>query len=160
LFNVKYKHNGYSALTFDSKMEIRKAKSTDAKRISELLLQLEYPVNNEFIGERIAELSRNQNEELIIAEEEGKILAVLSIHFIPQLAIHGSFARISYFCVDEHARSKGIGQELEKYCENVARDRGCDRIEVHCHSRRVRAHEFYKRQGYVESPKYFMKKLT
>jgi len=140
-------------------MEIRRAKPTDAKKISELLLQLGYPVNNDFIEERISEFSQHQNEELIIAEKEGKILAVLSIHFIPQLAIQGSFARISYFCVDEDTRSEGIGRELEKYCENIARDRGCDRIEVHCHSRRVRAHEFYKRQGYVESPKYFIKRL-
>ena len=141
-------------------MEIRKAKPSDAKKISELLLQLEYPVNNDFIEEKVAQLSQHKNEELIIAEKEGKIMAVLSIHFIPQHAIHGPFARTSYFCVDEHARSKGIGREVEKYCENIARDRGCDRIEVHCHSRRVRAHEFYKRQGYVESPKYFINRLT
>ena len=141
-------------------MEIRKAKPTDAKKISKLLLQLEYPVNNDFIEERVSELSQHQNEELIIAEKEGEILAVLSIHFIPQLAIQGSFARISYFCVDENIRSKGIGRELEEYCEKIARDIGCDRIEVHCHSRRIRAHEFYKRQGYVESPKYFIKRLT
>ena len=160
MFNVKYKHVGYSALTFDFKMEIRKAKPTDSIRISELLLQLEYPVYDEFIEERVAELSQHQNEELIIAEKEGKIIAVLSIHFIPQLAVQGSFARISYFCVDEHARSKGIGRELEKYFEQVARDRGCDRIEVHCHSRRIRAHEFYERQGYIESPNYFIKKLN
>ena len=140
-------------------MEIRKAKPTDAKKISKLLLQLEYPVNNDFIEERVSELSQHQNEELIIAEKEGEILAVLSIHFIPQLAIQGSFARISYFCVDENIRSKGIGRELEEYCEKIARDIGCDRIEVHCHSRRIRAHEFYKRQGYVESPKYFIKRL-
>jgi len=141
-------------------MKIRKAKPIDAKMVSELLFQLGYPVNNDFIERRIAELRQDPNEELVIAENERKIIAVLSIHFIPQLAIHGSFARISYFCVDENERSKGVGQELEKYCENIARDRGCDRIEVHCHSRRLRAHEFYNNQGYIESPKYFIKRLT
>jgi hypothetical protein len=29
--------------------------------------------------------------------------------------------------------------------------------EVHCHSRRTVAHQFYERQGYHESPKYFVK---
>ena len=38
------------------------------------------------------------------------------------------------------------------------RERGCDRIEVHCHERRVDAHRFYYRQGYEESPKYLMKR--
>jgi hypothetical protein len=48
---------------------------------------------------------------------------------------------------------------MEAYCEQLARERGCDRMEVHCHSRRVRAHAFYGRQGYEESPKYLIKKL-
>jgi hypothetical protein len=54
-------------------MGIRKAKPTDTKKISEILFQLEYPVNKDFIEERISELSQHQNEELIIAEKEGKI---------------------------------------------------------------------------------------
>jgi hypothetical protein len=32
-------------------------------------------------------------------------------------------------------------------------------MEVHCHTRRTRAHEFYARLGWVESPKYLVKKL-
>lgn len=131
----------------------------DAKRISKLLLQLEYPVTIEFMERRIERLSQHPDEDLIVGEVEGNIIAVLSIHFVPQLAIEGEFARISYFCVDEAIRSKGIGRELEKYCECVSKNRGCDRIEVHCHVRRKKAHNFYESHGYVESPKYYVKKL-
>ncbi|WZB65004.1 GNAT family N-acetyltransferase [Achromobacter xylosoxidans] len=49
------------------------------------------------------------------------------------------------------------GRALEEAAEALARARGCDRIEVHCHERRVDAHRFYHRQGYAESPKYLMK---
>ncbi|HEY4108273.1 GNAT family N-acetyltransferase [Puia sp.] len=89
----------------------------------------------------------------------GSILALLSLHFIPQIALKGDFARISYFAVDEQARSRGIGRELEAEATRLARERGCVLLEVHCHTRRTRAHEFYYRQGYEESPKYLIKRL-
>lgn len=81
------------------------------------------------------------------------------MHFIPQLAFEGSFARISYFVVDEESRGEGIGQEMEALCEEEARRHQCERIEVHCHTRREKAHHFYKQCGYEESPKYFIKHL-
>ncbi|HXB92971.1 MAG TPA: GNAT family N-acetyltransferase, partial [Puia sp.] len=87
------------------------------------------------------------------------ILAVLSLHFIPQLAVEGDFARISYFAVDDDARSQGIGRTMEERVVALARERGCHLIEVHCHERRTHAHRFYLRQGYRESPKYMIKNL-
>lgn len=66
---------------------------------------------------------------------------------------------ISYLVVDSTIRSKGIGKELEEFATASARKRGCDRIQVHCHSRRIDAHRFYERQGFKEAPKYFSKML-
>lgn len=61
--------------------------------------------------------------------------------------------------MDESDRGVGIGAALEARATELAKARGCDRIEVHCHSRRVDAHRFYFRQGYSESPKYLVKSL-
>ena len=87
------------------------------------------------------------------------ILGLLSLHIIPQIALAGDFARISYFAVETSTRSNGIGRRMEEYATQLAREKGCELIEVHCHSRRARAHEFYARQGYNESPKYLIKRL-
>ncbi len=76
-----------------------------------------------------------------------------------QLGLAGDFCRISYFCVDQQSRSAGVGQLLEASVVKAACGRGCDRLEVHCHARRDRAHRFYARQGYLEDPKYLLKKL-
>jgi GNAT superfamily N-acetyltransferase len=105
-------------------------------------------------------MMNNPFEYSVVAEnDENKIVGFLSIHVVPQIALEGDFARISYFCVDENFRSCKIGKQLEEYCEKIAKENNCDRIEVHCHSRRERAHEFYFRQGYEESPKYLIKKI-
>ena len=140
-------------------MGIRKAKVEDWKQISLLLNQLDYPYTEPFIKEKVEILLRDPNEVFLVFEEDQSVIALISVHFIPQLAVKGDFARISYFAVDKNIRSKGLGRKIEEYCTDLAIKRNCDRIEVHCHSRRKDAHRFYMRQGFTESPKYFIKML-
>jgi GNAT superfamily N-acetyltransferase len=140
-------------------MVIRKAIEVDASVIAGLLTQLDYKITPEQVLVKLGRMMDDTDEIIAVAENDEIVIAVISIHFIPQIAVQGDFARISYFSVDEHYRSNGIGKQLEEYCEKEARLRGCDRIEVHCHQRRTDAHRFYLRQGYTESPKYFMKLL-
>jgi len=140
-------------------MGIRRAKPEDWKGIQYLLDQLEYPGTGSFLQARLARMLEDPAEILLVYEDAGGILGTISLHFIPQIALMGDFARISYFAVDGDARGRGIGLKMEAYCTQLARERGCELIEVHCHSRRVRAHVFYERQGYEESPKYLIKRL-
>ncbi|MEM7064214.1 MAG: GNAT family N-acetyltransferase [Cyanobacteria bacterium P01_B01_bin.77] len=138
---------------------IRTAHPSDAETISELLTSLGYTGTRPFIRDRIAQLLDHPDEKLLVASNGANVIGVLSLHFIPQLALARDFCRISYFCVDESARGAGTGAALEAQATELAQIRGCDRIEVHCHARRVDAHRFYARQGYTESPKYLVKSL-
>jgi GNAT superfamily N-acetyltransferase len=140
-------------------MSIRTAICSDAAGISRLLTQLEYPGTEDFLATRLAAMLRDPAETLLVWAEDQAILGFLSLHFIPQIALRGDFARISYFAVDDSARSLGIGRKLEEMATRLATERGCTLMEVHCHTRRTRAHEFYARQGWVESPKYLIKRL-
>ena len=139
---------------------IRRATLSDAAQIADLLQQLGYPVSADLVQCQLAELLRDRNEDLLVAEAvDMRVIAFLSMHCIPQIAVEGAFARISYLCVDKERRSRGFGKKLEREACRLAAERGCDRIELHCHARRTDAHGFYVRQGYTESPKYFVKSL-
>ena len=138
---------------------IRHAQQTDWPSIVRLLDQLDYPDTGTFMETRLAQLLSDPAETLLVWEDNRKILGFLSLHFIPQIALKGDFARISYFSIDETARSKGIGAKLEEHATQLAREKDCGLIEVHCHTRREKAHAFYFRQGYEESPKYLVKRL-
>ncbi len=140
-------------------MPIRKATLADSSKIQDLLIQMGYPDTGNFILKKMELLLSHPDEALLVYEESDKVLAFISIHFIPQIALEGDFARISYFAVDETARSNGIGKKMEAYCVAMAQERNCDRIELHSHSRRTDAHRFYDRQGYNEVPKYLVKSL-
>ncbi|KAA5970059.1 GNAT family N-acetyltransferase [Pantoea sp. M_9] len=140
-------------------MHIREARPDDCFALSALLAELGYSGTGHFIEARLAQLCTHQDEILLVAEHGTQVLGFLSLHFIPQLALAGDFARISYFCIAEGERSKGSGQQLLSHAEQLARQRGCDRMEVHCHASRLKANQFYAREGYVESPRYHTKDL-
>ena len=153
-------------------MSIRNAALGDWEGISRLLTQLEYPGTAAFIKSKLERMLHDPAETLLVwagpstpsdpapaPSKPSTVLGFLSLHFIPQIALQGDFARISYFAVDNEARSLGIGRQLEERATRLARERGCSLMEVHCHTRRTRAHEFYARQGWIESPKYLIKKL-
>ncbi|CAI0693194.1 aminoalkylphosphonic acid N-acetyltransferase [Serratia entomophila] len=141
-------------------MEIRNAVMADREAIAALMAALDYAGTEAFIEARLAQLLAHPDEAVLVAADEEGVLGVLSLHFLPQLALAGDICRISYFCVDDRARGAGVGQRLLAEGEALARLRGCDRLEVHCHSRRERAHAFYQREGFFEAPKYFAKLLS
>ena len=140
-------------------MGIRKAQPTDTPAIQILLAQLGYTDTAHFLEHRLTSMSNDPDEVLLVYEQNSEVIAFLSLHFIPQIALPGDFARISYFAVKDSARGLGIGTQLEDHITALARERNCDRVEVHCHSRRSDAHRFYIRQGFEESPKYLIKSL-
>ncbi|QJW57152.1 Aminoalkylphosphonate N-acetyltransferase [Serratia plymuthica] len=143
-------------------MKVRTAVPADKKAIVALMAALDYAGTEAFIDARLAQLLAHPDEALLVAanDDDNEVLGVLSLHFLPQLALAGDICRISYFCVDSHARGLGVGQLLLAEGEALARRRGCDRLEVHCHSRREWAHAFYQREGFFEVPKYFAKLLS
>lgn len=140
-------------------MGIRRATLSDHDAIKNLFDQLDYLDSESFLRKKMEIVLNNPLEELLVYELENKVVAFIVLEFLPQLGLEGDIARIGYFAVDKDVRSKGIGQEMEKYCEKLAKEKNCDRIEVHCHERRKDAHRFYFRQGYFESPKYLVKSL-
>lgn len=139
-------------------MNIRIATGEDAPKISSLLFQLGHPMPAGKLVDKIQYLI-NHPDHLLVVYDDIEAAAVMSVHFIPQLAKEGELAVVSYLIVDESVRNNGVGKALEEYCLAVATARHCDRIEIHCNIRRTDAHRFYERQGYQEERKHFRKKI-
>ena len=53
--------------------------------------------------------------------------------------------------VSSQRRNDGLGGELMRWIIDDARRRGCARIELTSNARRVDAHRFYERLGFVSS---------
>ena len=139
---------------------VRTAQQQDVPAMANLLGQLGYPTDHEALLSRCHRLLVHPDAQHWVAEYQGQVCGLLSLHFIPQLALDGDFARISYLCVDTAVHGLGIGKALVARASAAARERGCDRIELHCHQRRSGAHAFYQHLGFVDAPRYFMFPLS
>ena len=138
---------------------IRLATILDIKAIRSLLEQAGYRVEKGMLQQQVNMMLGYPHQQLLVYEVDNQIVAFAAIHFIIQMAYDGELVFISSLVVAEQYRNRGIGTELEEYILMLARERKCDRIQVHSQDWQNSLHRFYGKHGYTEYPKYFSKRL-
>ena len=138
---------------------IRTAAASDAPSLSVLLGELGYPADSAAIPARLAALERSDVAAALVAELDGDVIGVATVHVVP--AIHSSrpAALLTALVVAETARGDGAGRALVGAAEEWARSRGAERIAVTSGAQRTDAHEFYERIGYARTGVRFGKPL-
>jgi len=95
------------------------------------------------------EISHDSNHELIVAEDNGKVIGSLHLMFLPSLSFQGGLrAQVESVRVDESQRGRGIGSELMKWTIERARARGAHIVQLTTHASRKDAHRFYEHLGF------------
>ena len=141
-------------------MEVRAALDTDASRLAELFVQLDYAATAAELALRLPRLLRHPDIEVMVAVERESVQGVLVLNLLHPLHVAQPWAVISALVVDEALRSQGAGAALIAAAEQAARRRGCAHVELSCSARRTRAHAFYEEAGYQEIHKRFLKPLA
>ena len=97
-------------------------------------------------------VSRDPNIELVVAEEDGRVVGCLQLCVLPGLSSQGaSRGLIEDVRVASDRRSRGIGEQLVQWAVGEARARGCKLVELLTHHTRVDAQRFYERLGFAKS---------
>jgi GNAT superfamily N-acetyltransferase len=97
-------------------------------------------------------IDRDPNNELIVAELDGRVVGVLQITWLPYLTHKGSWrALIEGVRVDASVRSEGIGRRLFTWAIERARERGCRMVQLTTDKARPDALRFYESLGFVAS---------
>ena len=136
---------------------IREARPGDAEAISALLAQLGYEVTAADARRRIGAM-RKAGEPPLVADRGG-VIACLTWHVTPALHRPRPVGRITMMVVSEGERSGGVGATLVEAAETRLRDRGCGLVEVTSNMKRMRAHNFYEKLGYMRTSYRFAKTL-
>lgn len=90
-------------------------------------------------------IAADANNELVVAEAEHGIVAVLQLTFIPYLTYQGSWrALIEGVRVSSAVRGEGIGRSLLEWAIARARDRGCRIVQLTTDKSRSEARRFYE----------------
>src|SRR5215207_9055704 len=97
-------------------------------------------------------VDRDQNIQLVVAEEGGVVVGCLQLCILPGLSSQGaSRALIEDVRVASIRRSQGIGEQLVQWAVAEARGKGCKLVELLTHHTRVDAQRFYERLGFARS---------
>jgi len=97
-------------------------------------------------------IDTDPNNELIVGENAGEVIATCQLTFTPGLSRGGAWRMtIEAVRVRADRRSGGIGRDLMAYALDRARDRGCRIAQLTTDKRRADAHRFYESLGFVAS---------
>ncbi len=92
------------------------------------------------------------NNELVVAECDGKVVGVLQLTYIPYLTYQGSWrALIEGVRVHKDYRAKGIGKELFTWAIERARIKPCKIVQLTSDKSRPEAIRFYESLGFKAS---------
>lgn len=139
-------------------LKLRRALRADLPRLLELLADDELGRNREAdvaagaYAQAFDTIDRDPNQFLLVGELDGQVVAMAQISFIPGLTRGGAWrANVEAVRVDFGLRSQGLGAQLMREVEALARKRGCRLIQLTSHKSRSAAHRFYERLGYARS---------
>jgi GNAT superfamily N-acetyltransferase len=97
-------------------------------------------------------IERDPNNELIVADLNGKAVGVLQLTYLPGLSRLGSWrALIEGVRVDASMRSAGLGRKLIAFAVERARARSCRLMQLTSDKMRPDAIRFYVSLGFVAS---------
>lgn len=144
-----YREDPNSAFMTRELAEIRPATREDFDQLLVLFRQL-WPTKlivPERLGAVFARAMSTPSRQYFCAIEEGQIVGLGGVSFRDNLWQEGEIAYVEELVVHEKCRGKGIGWELLDRFTELARTRGCRRIELDSGFHREAAHRFYEQHG-------------
>jgi ribosomal protein S18 acetylase RimI-like enzyme len=139
------------------KTHLRKATINDLHAIVRMLADDFLGGMREKVGGSISEnyvrafreIENDPNNELIVAELDGKIVGTFQLTFTPSLSFQGGKrCTVESVRVDSSLRGQGIGREMMLWAIERAKEKGCVSMQLTTHKERENAHRFYEKLGF------------
>ncbi|MDQ3937420.1 MAG: GNAT family N-acetyltransferase [Chloroflexota bacterium] len=140
-------------------LTIRQPTVDDAAAIAGLLDELGYPSPVDAVAQRLVRMLGEPGQSVIVALDAGQLIGLATVIVRHVIVDDAPFARLAALVVTEGQRGRGVGTALVTAAEGIARSAGCTLIEVTSGDRRPAAHDFYRRLGFTERPRRFVKRL-
>ena len=136
-------------------MTFRSARREDLPAIVALVTEADTGVDARYVA-AFESVEGDPRNEMLVAEEEGEVIAYLQITYIPGLGGHGrERAHVEAVRVRDGRRGRGVGRALMRHAIDRARARGCGLVQLMSNERRADAHRFYESLGFAQSHRGF-----
>lgn len=129
---------------------IREAEAKDKEQLEQLYRMLVPNSRKTNVQEaQIEKIRADSMNFIFVYDEEGEILGTLTLNICLQ-ALHGDrpYAIVENVIVHENHRGMQVGKQLFQHVEAYCNSIHCHRIMLLSKATRVRAHQFFEREGY------------
>lgn len=100
----------------------------------------------------LAEITGDPNEEMIIVDEDGTPVGCFQLSYLPGLMRRGQKrGQIEVVHVAASHRNRGIGGEMMRWAVERCRQNNCSMVQLTSNNKRLDAHRFYERLGFLKS---------
>jgi GNAT superfamily N-acetyltransferase len=131
-------------------MKIEHMKFEDLEGVLPLVAQLGYPCTFQDLQSRFKDFDGTKDYALFVAKDEaGEILGYIQINRESYTLLADTRADIGGLVVNEKARGQKVGEQLLKTAEAWAQENKIPLVRVRSNIKRIDAHRFYQRHGYV-----------
>jgi len=142
-------------------MEARPATVDDAAAVAPLLAELGYPAELEEVRTRLARIVGGAATGVLLAAEvDGRPAALIGYALIEHLERPQPTCRITALVTAPDQRRRGAAAALLEAVEAVARETGCERLEVTTRPHRDDALAFYLGAGFEERPRRLVRSVA
>lgn len=130
-------------------MRVREASGDDAADVAALVHELGYPLDEAAAVQRIT----LGTERVLVAEHDGELLGLATVATASILIYPHPVARLTALVVRASARRQGVGRRLVEETVELARQLGCEGLELTSGLRPERddAHRFYEALGFART---------
>ena len=131
------------------KIEVREMTIDDVHAVNLLSQQLGYPLSMQQTLQNINSVVKSKDHIAFVAVIENRIAGwigaaqAIMIEVMPHCEING-------LVIDENHRGKGTGKLLVEKVKHWAKEKGNDKLTLHCNIKRTEAHLFYEHLGFKE----------
>jgi GNAT superfamily N-acetyltransferase len=133
------------------------AAAVELVRAGSLMPQFEDPARVEDYWLAVEE-SRHQRGDVLVADVDGEVVGVCQVIIFQHFQHAGGWCgEVESVHVRSDLRGRGIGAQLLQAAEELARERGCYRIQLTSRNVREDAHRFYLANGYGQTSQGFKK---
>lgn len=128
---------------------IRKMTANDAVSVKDLSWQLGYPLSIDETIQNIKAVITSADRVAFVAEYSGKIIGWIGASQAVMIEVK-PHCEINGLVIDKDFHGKGIGRHLMEKVKEWAREKGNNKLSLHCNIKRTEAHQFYSHLGFKD----------
>ena len=100
----------------------------------------------------LAEIDADPNQEMIVVEDDDVPVGCFQLSYLPGLMRRGmKRGQIEVVHVAEASRNRGIGGDMMRWAIERCRQNNCSMVQLTSNKKRLDAHRFYERLGFMKS---------